>query len=271
MSTTHTRVYDRYAPALAEYAGMDAEDPRRAALRDHLVRAFRPVARNIAARYARRGEPSDDLEQVATIGLINALNRFEPGEGREFLSYAIPTMMGEVRRHFRDSSWSIRTPRDVKERYLRVGSAASTWSQAHGRAPTIHELAEYLGAGIDEVREAYAAGSSYRPASLDRTLTESDETTLVEMLGVIDPDLDQVENRTLVGALVSELPERERTLLRLRFVNEMSQREIAAELCISQMHVSRLLSRTLGLLRERLVSDDELDHDDTGARVAVAG
>jgi RNA polymerase sigma-B factor len=251
--------YDEYVPLLAEYADLPADDPRRERVREKLVVAFLPVARNIARRFARRGEPTDDLEQVASLGLLHALDRFDPGRERDFLSYAVPTIMGEVRRHFRDSAWSVRTPRSVKDRYVAVGSATASMSQQLGRAPTAVELAEHLGMSRDEVAEAIAAHGSYQPASLDESLGDGDDSALMDILGVPDGELDRVEVRTLVGALVRDLPERERTMLALRFVHEKTQAEIAAVLCISQMHVSRLLSRTLAALRDQIEREAGID------------
>ena len=129
--------YDEYVPLLKEYADLPDGDPRRERVREKLVVGFLPVARNIARRFARRGEPTDDLEQVASLGLLHALDRFDPGRERDFLSYAVPTIMGEVRRHFRDSAWSVRTPRAVKDDYVAVGRAVTTLSQDLGRAPTV--------------------------------------------------------------------------------------------------------------------------------------
>jgi RNA polymerase sigma-B factor len=251
--------YDEYVPMLAEYADLPADDPRRERVREQLVVAFLPVARNIARRFARRGEPTDDLEQVASLGLLHALDRFDPGRERDFLSYAVPTIMGEVRRHFRDSAWSVRTPRSVKDRYVAVGSATASMSQQLGRAPTAAELAEHLSMSRDEVAEAIAAHGSYQPASLDESLGDGDDSALMDILGVADGELDRVEVRALVGALVRDLPERERTMLALRFVHEKTQAEIAAVLCISQMHVSRLLSRTLAALRDQIEREAGID------------
>jgi len=246
-----TSAYDQYAPLLEELASCSPDDPRRDELVSRLVDAYRPVAHNIARRFSRRGESVDDLEQVAAIGLLHALRRYDPTQGRDFLSYAVPTMMGEVRRHFRDAAWTVRTPRGVKDRYLQVGTASTTLSQQLGRAPTATELSAHLGIDREEVIEAIAAHHSYRPDSLDSTLTESTETTMADVLGADDPDLDHVESRALVRDLVGSLPERERRILVLRFVHEQTQSEIAAQLSISQMHVSRLLTQTLERLRER--------------------
>jgi RNA polymerase sigma-B factor len=251
--------YDVYVPLLAEYATLPTDDPRRARLRERLVVGFLPVARNIARRFSRRGEATDDLEQVASLGLLHALERFDPGRERDFLSYAVPTIMGEVRRHFRDSAWSVRTPRSIKDRYVAVGSATAAMAQNLGRAPTAAELAEHLDMTRDEVSEAIAAHGSYQPASLDESLGDGDDSALVDILGFTDGELDRVEVRALVGSLVRSLPERERTMLALRFVHEKTQAEIAAVLCISQMHVSRLLTRTLAALRDQIERESDVD------------
>lgn len=245
--------YARYAPLLTDYARMDAADPCRSDLRGHLVMGYLPVARHIARRFADRGESMDDLEQVATIGLLGALERFDPDRGRDFLSFAVPTIMGEVRRHFRDRTWSLRTPRGVKDNYLAVGAAITTLSQDLTRAPTVPELAEHLGLAQEQVREAIAAGDARRPASLNTAPGEGDDNdALADRLGADDLDIERVETAALVRALVRRLPQRERTILALRFVHEKTQTEIAEVLCISQMHVSRLLARTLSQLREEV-------------------
>ncbi|MCD2193952.1 SigB/SigF/SigG family RNA polymerase sigma factor [Actinomycetospora endophytica] len=255
-------------PVFVEHAACALDDPRRAELRDRLVVAYLPVARNIARRFSRRGEPTDDLEQVATVGLMHAVDRFDPGRERDFLSYAVPTIMGEVRRYFRDSAWSVRTPRSIKDRYLAVGGATAALSQRLGRAPTVPEIAEHLGLGRDEVAEAVAAHGSYHPASLDETLGEGDDSSLANILGTVDPEFDRVEVRSLVGSLVASLPPRERLMLALRFVHEQTQAEIAEVLCISQMHVSRLLTRTLAALRAQVEAEDRADGGD-GPPLAV--
>jgi RNA polymerase sigma-B factor len=255
-------------PVFVEHAACHPDDPRRAELRDRLVVSYLPVARNIARRFARRGEPTEDLEQVATVGLMHAVDRFDPGRERDFLSYAVPTIMGEVRRYFRDSAWSVRTPRSVKDRYLAVGTATSALSQRLGRAPTVPEIATHLGLTREEVAEAVAAHGSYHPASLDETLGEGEDSSLANILGSVDPEFDRVEVRSLVHSLVASLPARERTMLALRFVHEQTQAEIASVLCISQMHVSRLLTRTLAQLRAQVEAQIRADEGD-GPPVAV--
>jgi len=246
---TRSAAYDHLVPLLVEHAAMAAGDPARERLREQLVLGFLPVARNIAKRFAGRGEPTEDLEQVATVGLLGALDRYDPDRTSEFLSYAVPTIMGEVRRYFRDHSWTVRTPRGVKDRYVAVGAATVALSQGLGRAPTVAELAEHLGLSRDQVDEAVAAHGSLHPESLDENLGERDDSALTDILGIIDTNLDHVEFRAMVADLMKQLPERERTIIALRFVHEKTQSEIAAVLCISQMHVSRLLTRTLAQLR----------------------
>ena len=245
----HSCEYDHLDPLLTEYTALSTDDNRRKKLRGQLVSGFLPVAGNIARRYSGRGVAVDDLEQVASVGLLHALDRYDPAQGRDFLSYAIPTMTGEVRRHFRDSAWSVKTPRSVKDRFVAVNNATAHMVQDLNRAPTASELAAHLGFSREEVLEAIAARSSYRSGSLDETLDGDDDAGLVDILGVIDADLDQVETREQVRELVSSLPERERTILVLRFLHEKTQAEIGAEVGVSQMHVSRLLARTLTQLR----------------------
>ena len=252
MAAAHDDDYHRFDAQIVEFTGLAVDHPDRPRLQDALVRGFRPVAHHIARRFARRGEPVEDLEQVALIGLLRALERYDPTRGSAFLSFAVPTMMGEVRRHFRDHAWTVRTPRGVQERYLHVGDATATLAQETGRAPTTAEVAERLGTTVDDVLAVAAVGASYRPDSLDRPLTGGDDARPVDLMGDADPELDHVATRSVVRGMVARLPERERTVLVLRYVHEQSQREIAERLCISQMHVSRLLTRTLSLLRERV-------------------
>ena len=248
----HTREYDYLDPLLKEYAALPEGEARREGLRNELVEGFLPIAGNIARRYSGRGEAVDDLEQVASIGLLNALTRYDPTQGRDFLSYAIPTMMGEVRRYFRDTAWSVKTPRSVKERFVAVNAAMARMAQDLDRAPTVSELAAHLGLPREDVLEATAAHSSYQSGSLDEALDSDGDVGLVDVLAVIDDDLEQVEVRALVGELVSCLPRRERLIIVLRFLYEKNQAEIGAEIGISQMRVSRLLTRTLAQLRAEI-------------------
>ncbi|MGJ7906017.1 RNA polymerase sigma factor SigF [Actinopolyspora sp. H202] len=244
--------YEELAPLFVEFADLDKEDRRRAELRDKLVTAHLPIAQHIARRFSNRGESQEDLIQVATLGLINAVDRFDPQRGVDFLSYAVPTIMGEVRRHFRDTGWTVRVPRRLQERHLSISSAISTLSQELGRAPVPSEIAEHLGISRDEVHQGLEAGNAYRSSSLDELLSDTDEIPLGDAIGSPDAELDEVENREAIRPLLRELGERERRIVILRFFKSMTQTQIAEQIGISQMHVSRLLARTLSWLRERL-------------------
>ncbi|AXB42182.1 SigB/SigF/SigG family RNA polymerase sigma factor [Amycolatopsis albispora] len=250
---------DQYAhcvPLLAELASLPEGDPRRSELRDRLVTEYLPVAEHIARRFAGRGETFDDLLQVARLGLINAVDRYDAERGSEFLSFAVPTVMGEVRRYFRDSSWSVRVPRRLKELHLQISHATGELAQILGRAPTPTEIAENLGMDPEEVREGLIAGNAYQAVSVDKPISpDGERLPLAETLGEEDSDLDAVENHAALRPLLAELPERERTILKLRFFGNMTQTQIADRLGISQMHVSRLLSQTLERLRGKLLAD----------------
>jgi RNA polymerase sigma-B factor len=249
--------YARLAPLFAERVRLPADDPRQQVLRNELIKGYLPVAHNVARRHHYRGENLDDLEQVATIGLINAVDRFEPERGVDFLSFAIPTINGEVQRHYRDRTSTIRVPRPVRELQVRVYRAADEMSQKMGRAATPRELARHLDVSLETVIQALQAAYETRPSSLDETRHSddagSDATPFADTIGDVDPELDLVENRESLTPLLDRLPERERKIVLLRFYGNMTQTEIAKRTGISQMHVSRLLSSTLAQLRRQLV------------------
>jgi RNA polymerase sigma-B factor len=248
--------YAHLAPLLTEYAKLRPEDPRREELRDQLVTGFLPVAQHIARRFAHRGEPLEDLVQVATVGLINAVDRFQPDRGSDFFSFAVPTISGEVRRHFRDQGWAMRVPRRLKDLHVSINAAVAELSQRLGRAPRPSELAERLDLPTNEVLEGLEAAQAYRGASLDEMLsTDESGGTLGDLLGEADAELERVDYRQSLEPLLAELPERERTILMLRFFGNMTQTQIADRVGVSQMHVSRLLGQTLARLRERLEGD----------------
>lgn len=255
------------AALFVEFAQLGKTDPRRAELRETLVTEYLQLAERISVRFRDRGELQEDLTQVARLGLIKAVDRFDPDRGVDFLSFAVPTIMGEVRRHFRDTGWAVRMPRRLQELHLSVSSAIATMSPELGRAPTPSELAEHLGVTTQDVYQGLEAGNAYRSSSLDEPLTGTDEVPLAHTIGENDSELDEVENRELVRPLLAELPERERRIVAMRFFRGMTQTEIAGHLGISQMHVSRLLSRTLAWLRDRLESD-ESDGGLAGERLA---
>jgi RNA polymerase sigma-B factor len=243
--------YAHLTPLFVEFAGMPPDHPDRAKLRDKLVTGYLPVVQHIARRFAGRGEPVDDLEQAGTVGLLNAVDRFEPDRGVDFLSYAVPTITGEVRRHFRDRTWSMRVPRRLKDLQSSINGAIGPLSQQLGRAPRPSEIAAHLGIATEEVVEGLDAQQAYRSSSLDELVSGAD-TALTETLGTADAELEKVEYRQTLGPLLDELPERERTILVLRFFGNMTQTQIADEVGISQMHVSRLLAQTLDRMRSKL-------------------
>jgi RNA polymerase sigma-B factor len=190
--------------------------------------------------------------QVARVGLVNAVIRFDVDAGSDFVSFAVPTIMGEVRRHFRDNSWSVKVPRRLKELHLRLGAATAELSQRLGRAPTASELAAELEMDRDEVVEGLIAGSSYNTMSIDGGSGTEEAPAIADTLGDVDTNLDRIENREALRPLLEALPERERTVLILRFFESMTQTQIAERVGISQMHVSRLLAKSLARLRDQL-------------------
>ena len=223
---------------------------RDSALRDELVEAHLGLAEYLARRFANRGEPLDDLVQVASLGLLKAVDRFDPERGVEFSTYATHTVVGELKRHFRDKGWAIRAPRRMQELYLRLGKVVASLGQELGRSPTISELALETEVSEEEVLEALEAGQAYRFASIDAPVTGDAETdTLASRLGEDDPRMIDAESRATLSPLLSQLPRREQLLLHLRFFEGLTQSEIAARLGISQMHVSRLLARSVAQLR----------------------
>ncbi|SFQ31219.1 RNA polymerase sigma-B factor [Amycolatopsis arida] len=248
--------YSDVLPLFEKMTGLAEDDPAREALRDQIVRRCLPLAEHIARRFGGRGEARDDLVQVARLGLLNAVDRYEVGRGTEFISFAVPTIMGEVRRYFRDSSWAVRVPRRLKELHLAISQASGVLSQRLGRAPTPSELAAELGLDPEEVSDGLLAGNAYQSVSMDGTVgatgDREDGLSLVDTIGDYDGELENVENHEALQPLLRELPDRERTVLMLRFFGNLTQTQIAERVGISQMHVSRLLSRTLQFLREKL-------------------
>jgi RNA polymerase sigma-B factor len=220
------------------------------AAREELVERFLPLARDLALRYSYTDEPFDDLLQVASLGLIKAIDRFEPGRGTKFTSYAAPTILGELKRHFRDKGWSLHVPRDLQERTLAVSRETEALSKKLGRSPMVREVAAALGCGVEDVLEAQEAAASYEAASLDAPATRDDEESaaLVDLLGSEDSAYDLVEDRHAIASTWQALPEVERRVLELRFMHDLTQREIGEQIGYSQMHVSRLLRRALNRL-----------------------
>ncbi|WP_443033450.1 RNA polymerase sigma factor SigF [Streptomyces sp. ACA25] len=230
--------------------------PERAELRNSLVRMHLPLVEHLARRFRNRGEPLDDLTQVATIGLIKSVDRFDPDRGVEFSTYATPTVVGEIKRHFRDKGWAVRVPRRLQELRLSLSTATAELSQQHGRAPTVHELAERLSISDEDVLEGLESANAYSTLSLDVPDTDEESPAVADTLGAEDDALAGVEYRESLKPLLEELPPREKKILLLRFFGNMTQSQIAQEVGISQMHVSRLLARTLAQLRDRLLVEE---------------
>jgi RNA polymerase sigma-B factor len=217
------------------------------AAREELVERFMPLARDLALRYTYTDEPFDDLLQVASLGLIKAIDRFEPGRGTKFTSYAAPTILGELKRHFRDKGWALHVPRDLQERTLAVSRETEALSKELGRSPKVREVADALGCAVEEVLEAQEAAASYEAASLDAPTSRDDgeSASLVELMGEKDTSYELVESRDAILSTWQALPEVERKVLELRFMHDLTQREIGERIGYSQMHVSRLLRRAL--------------------------
>ncbi len=227
-----------------------------AELRNRLVRIHLPLVEHLARRFRNRGEPLDDLTQVATIGLIKSVDRFDPDRGVEFSTYATPTVVGEIKRHFRDKGWAVRVPRRLQELRLALTTATAELSQRHGRSPTVHELAEKLAISEEEVLEGLESANAYSTLSLDVPDTDDESPAVADTLGAEDEALEGVEYRESLKPLLEGLPPREKRILLLRFFGNMTQSQIAQEVGISQMHVSRLLARTLAQLREKLLVEE---------------
>ncbi|MCO1654618.1 SigB/SigF/SigG family RNA polymerase sigma factor [Pseudonocardia humida] len=245
--------YDHLAPLFTERKHLPADHPRRRALRTELITGYLPVAHHIARRHRTRGENLDDLEQVATIGLINAVDRFDVDRGHDFLAFAVPTITGEIQRHYRDRTSTIRIPRRIRQLQSAVHHATDELSRRHGTAPRPSDVSRYLDIDLAAVIEALEANSRTQLASLDEPFpgdeTAAENQRYAGALGAPDPDLDLMEDREALGPLLDALPDRDRRILLLRFFGNQTQSQIADQLGISQMHVSRLLTTTLARLR----------------------
>lgn len=228
----------------------ESRDP---AVREELILSYSSLAAYLARKFANRGEPLEDLTQVAHIGLLKAVDRFDPTRDIEFTTYATVTIVGEVKRHFRDKFWTVRVPRRLRELNNSLMKSVESLSQRLGRSPTIPEIADDTGVPFEEVVEAFELGRAYNPASLDAELAEGDEdrgTSLIDYLGEDDPELMRLEDRHTLEDAVRSLPERQYEIVRLRYYEGMSQADIARKLGISQMHVSRIQRDALKRLRE---------------------
>ncbi|ASW85900.1 MULTISPECIES: SigB/SigF/SigG family RNA polymerase sigma factor [Mycobacterium] len=267
---THTIAPTRPAPAPARQSDdsyddvvdmfvalhrMPAESHEYARQREYIVARCLPLADHVASHFARRGEGLEDLIQVARLGLMNAVNRFDPAKGPSFIGFAVPTMMGEVRRYFRDYSWGMRVPRRLRELHVQISRATADLAQQLGRAPNAGELSQMLEVPREEIVECLVAGDAYRLDSLDAPLGADSSGTprsVADSVGDIDPQIEHITNREALRALVATLPPRERDVLRMRFFESMTQSQIAERIGVSQMQVSRILANTLRCLRDQL-------------------
>jgi RNA polymerase sigma-B factor len=239
---------------LRTLARLPQQHPRRERLREQAIEAWYPLAKHLAQRFHGRGEPLDDLTQIATVGLIKAIDRFDPEYGNDFAAYAVPTIVGEIKRHFRDRTWDIRVPRRLQELKLDINEATSTLAQKLGRSPTVADIAESLGRTEDEIIEGLEGARAYSAVSLQTLVGGGiDGTELGDLFGIDDPDLALAEFRASLGPALEALSEREQKIVILRFFGNLTQTQIAERVGISQMHVSRLLAKSLATLRGQLV------------------
>jgi RNA polymerase sigma-B factor len=252
-STTESR-----RPGLDEAAvdllldSVNSPPTRRRVLQEEAIRLMMPLARALANRYAGRGLPLDDLCQVAYLGLVKAVRGYDPDRGREFLSYAVPTIKGELRRHFRDAGWTVRPPRRLQELQARLWAAEAELTQRNQCSPTPAELADELEASVDDVVETLSMDGCFAPSSLDATLGDQDSGSLGDRLGDLDQEFGRCEARLMLTKAVRELDERDRLIVRRRFFDGWTQQQIGEEIGVTQMQVSRLLTRILRDLRQAI-------------------
>ncbi|WP_280265001.1 SigB/SigF/SigG family RNA polymerase sigma factor [Nocardia wallacei] len=258
------RGYENLEPWFHRMAAAGADGPRRKALRDHIIEQGLPLADHIARRFSGRNEHVEDLQQAARLGLVLAVDRFDVSLGKPFLAYAIPTIMGEVRRHFRDHTWAVHVPRPVKDLNSRTAAATEALTQRLRRAPTCAELAAELGVGIDELTLAQLASNGYRSDPIDASGTDDDDapTTPAKAYSVDERCYSLIEEAMTLRPLLAQLPDHERELLVMRFYESMSQTQIAQRIGASQMSVSRRLFRTLDRLRCQARPDDGAPSDE---------
>jgi RNA polymerase sigma-B factor len=247
--------YAHLVAAQRRYATLAADDPDRQQLREQLISGYLPLAERLARRFAGRGEPLEDLVQVASVGLIHAVDRFEPERGADFLSFAVPTITGELRRYFRDHGWSMRVPRRLKDLHLAIRNTQAELTQQLGRAPRPSEIADRLELSTAKVIEGLQAAETYTSASLDEPLDRPNgAATLGESLGDLDGELDLIDDRETLRLVLAQLTPRDRTILTLRFFRGLTQTQIAEQIGLSQMHVSRVLRQTLTLIHEQITN-----------------
>ncbi|MEU1426728.1 SigB/SigF/SigG family RNA polymerase sigma factor [Nocardia sp. NPDC005746] len=253
-SASSSDSYDNLEPWFDKLAGMQAGTADRIRLREEIIALAMPMGEHIARRYTGRGVEYEDLAQVAALGVVLAVDRFDPGRGATFIGFAVPTIMGEVKRYFRDSTWAVRVPRAVKDTQQRVSVAIPQLFQRLGRNPTARELAEHLRLDPAEITQALIANNAYRADSLDTSEPAEDDqapSSPITSLGRTDPGYGLIEDSLTVGPLLAAMPTRDRAVLTLRYGHNHTQAQIARELGVSQMHVSRMLTRILSQLHSK--------------------
>jgi RNA polymerase sigma-B factor len=250
---TETTDYTEVGPLFQLLADAGDDELARKRLRRQIITISLPLAAHIARRFGNRGESFDDLVQVARVGLVNAVDRYDVTRGGEFLSFAVPTIMGEVRRYFRDNTWAMHVPRSVKENHLRLRATVDALAHTLGRSPTVREISNELGIDAEDVTQALVAGNAYQPTSIDSAMTShhGGDRALLDTYGEDESGYEHIDQYLTVKPLLAHLPERERAILTMRFFESMTQTQIAQKMGLSQMHVSRILARTLAQLREQ--------------------
>lgn len=240
------------ADLLTEFARTSVEDPARARLRERVIEAWLPLAQHLARRYGNRGEPLGDLTQVAVMGLIKAVDRFDPDRAVDFAALAVPTVLGEIRRHFRDRTWMVRVPRRLQELRMAITAANNELTHTLGRAPKVADIAAHLKVTEEDVLEGLEGARAYAATSLSTPVGADGDAELSDTFGAIDQGFEDAELRIALGPAMAALDERAQRILTLRFYGNQTQQEIASQLGISQMHVSRLITRALAQLRSDL-------------------
>ena len=253
----HDTDYHHLLPLFHQLADESLSGKARRRIRDELVAGHLPLAEHIALKYRRRGQSMEDLRQVARVGLVAAVDRFDPDRGSDFVSYAVPTIMGEVRRYFRDATWMVSVPRRLKELNRAVFRAVGELSVELGSAPRPQQIATRLGISLEAVYDGLRAGMAYQADSLDTPASQHDDDgRLANTAAVVDSGVEQIDNRETLHSALADLPEREQDIVKLRFEDELTQSEIARRMGLSQVHVSRLLTRSVARLRAAFLPED---------------
>jgi RNA polymerase sigma-B factor len=252
----HDTDYQHLLPLFGQLADKSLSQRERRRIRRELLEGHLPLAEHIAMKYQRRGQPMEDLRQVARVGLIGAVDRFDPSRGRDFVAFAVPTIMGEIRRYFRDSTWMVTVPRPLKELNRSVFRAVGELTAELGHSPRPKQIASRLGISLEAVYEGLQAGLAYQADSLDSpSPRQDDEDRTDNAIGAVASDAELVENRETLHSALAELPDREQRIVRMRYVDELTQSQIAERVGISQVHVSRLLTQSVAQLREAFLPD----------------